>query len=220
MSTYANPTALLESVHEADESLVRLFRVALRALAEADASLAKAFSHGMIGAGGFYGGVNHGLAYAVYEPQIVCEIFKAWMPHVRVRWESSVYPGTNRRADLAVFDDDLGTNVRWVFEAKWWGRSTKTMLDVLRADIKKLGECDPGAKRRFLLTFWWTEDSGPAHSRALADVEDFCRKHPMVQTRYTGSIPTDCVAATDRRGAFTVAVLEVMSQSIASECYQ
>jgi len=217
MSTYANPTALLESVQEADESLVCLFRVALRALAEADAGLAKTFSHGMIGAGGFYRRENHGLAYAVYEPQIVCEIFKAWIPHVRVKWESAVYPGTKRRADLAVFDDDLGANVRWVFEAKWWGRNTEATLDTLRLDIKKLGECNPRAKRRFLLTFWWTEDSGPAHSRALADVGDFCGKHPVVEIRYVGSIATDCVAAADRRGVFTVAVLEVMSPSIASE---
>lgn len=208
--TNRSPTAFLENVYETDESLVLLFRVALRALAEADASLAKAFSHGMIGASGFYGGVNQGLAYTVYETQIVYEIFKAWIPHVRVSWESGVYAESGRRADLAVFDDDLGREVRWAFEAKWWGRSTKKVLGALGADIEKLGKCDPGAKRRFLITFWWVEDSGSSHANAQQEVKRFCEADGRVQLKYTGSIPTDCVASPDRRGVFTVAILEVV----------
>ncbi len=199
-------TTPTERVFENDQRLVLLLRLAVRALAEEDASLARAFAQGMVEASTFYGGRNHGLAYCVYETQIVYQVFKSWLPHERVRSEYAAYREAQKRADLVVLDDQ--DRPRWVFEAKWWGRDTSRMRACLETEIAKLGSCSSAAARKFLLTFWWTENADAA-GVAQAEVDAFCTRNDGVHLRYTDSFPTDCAASASRRGLFTVALLEV-----------
>src|ERR1019366_8088020 len=97
--------------------IVKLLDSAATSLANEDEALKKAFDNAKMPS--FYAGVNHGLAYAVFETQLVYAIFKSWIPMANVEWESKAYEGSPYRADLAVCDDGSNTP-SLVFEAKWW----------------------------------------------------------------------------------------------------
>lgn len=208
-----------DSLGKAGRSLALLFKAALRALAEEDAVLAKAFSQGMFTAGEFYRGANQGLAYWVGETELVYAIYKAWIPLVRVRWEAPkpVYPGTAKRADLAVFDDDAATKVKWIFEAKWWNQTGARQKWALDEDIRKLLS-SVANEGRFLVAFWWTTSDHLVLDRK--DVDDYCRevrirRLAMVDLVYLDSFSTDWSPDSGKsrmpNGLFAVAVLKVDS---------
>jgi hypothetical protein len=193
-----------------DEPLVRLMRIAVRALQEENASLARAFSQGSYSFDAFYRPANHGLAYWVTEPHLVYEVYKAWMPFVRVRWEAPVYPNSQKRADLAIYRDDAGEEPLWAFEAKWWGRNSPKVLDALALDIAKLASCHVKTERLFLMTFWWASSTDVHRTRSRAEIEQFCSTRPHVRLRFLGAFPTDCAGERATTNAeFTTALLEI-----------
>lgn len=205
-----DPCIANEYSTESDDRLLHLARVAMRALEAENAALAAAYAQGNYRFPEYYRDANQGLAYWVAETNLIYEIYKAWIPLIRVRWEAPAYPGSNQRADLAVYDDDGGESPLWVFEAKWWGRSTARILDALLSDLEKLAMCHQSAQRRFLMTFWWAENTDDARRRSTEDIKDFCRKNPVATLRFMGGFPTDCSRGrVTRVEEFTMALLEV-----------
>ena len=205
---------------EEGRELELLFKAALRGLAEEDASLARAFSQGMLRAGEFYTAASQGLAYWVGETQLVYQVYKAWIPLVRVRWEAPdpVYLDTTKRADLAVFGDAPSAKVKWVFEAKWWNQNSQTSTkqhQALDRDVNKLLSTTPSGGR-FLLAFWWaTATTLPSD---CLEVEQYCQgscsqESAMVTPVFLGSFHTDWTPDKGKSrvvdGLFVLAALKV-----------
>jgi hypothetical protein len=162
-----------------DERLVRLLRVAVKALAAEDRLFRRAFCAARDQDRGFYADENQGLAYWVFETQLVYTIFKSWIPLARVRWEGHTYSDSPRySADLAVFPDKFEGSAHpcMVFEAKWWNKSFERCLKQRRAidrDVKKI----LGTRATicsFLLAFWW-DTQGDLRS-SVAEVERYCSR--------------------------------------------
>ena len=104
------------------DDLRRLMELARSALARENSELEAAFASGNAE---FYGKCAHGLSYWVFEQNLVYLIFKTWIPHSLVEWESP-YPHSSEKADLVIFSKPH--EPRFVFEAKWWN-SMKRVID-------------------------------------------------------------------------------------------
>jgi hypothetical protein len=204
------PSVMNEYADDLDLPLLRLSRVAVRALERENSSLAAAYAQGSYSFPNYYRDANQGLAYWVAETHLVYEIYKAWIPLVRIRWEAPVYPDSNERADLAVYEQDDGKEPVWVFEAKWWGRNSAKVLDALSSDLDKLSRCNPKTQRRFLMTFWWAENTDLARERSRRDIDAFCVSNLKAKLKFLGGFPTDSSRGrVTRVEEFTMGLLEL-----------
>ncbi|MEP7124129.1 MAG: hypothetical protein ABJE95_24595 [Byssovorax sp.] len=149
---------------EADTYLMRLLRAAAEALQSEEHVLNKAFERG---SAAFYGGVNQGLAYHLYETTLVYLIFKSWLPLTEVVWDAHKARGYGGAMDLVVFNEH---KPRYAFEAKWWNYGKAEVL--FEHDISKLRHFKSQQDARgFLITFWWASaDKLDAYSRKVANV--------------------------------------------------
>jgi hypothetical protein len=149
---------------EPDTHLIRLLRAAAKALQCEEHLLNKAFSAGNAD---FYGGVNQGLAYHLYETTLVYLVFKSWLPLTEVVWDAHKARGYGGAMDLVVFD---GHHPRYAFEAKWWNYGRAEVL--FEHDISKLRHFKSQQEARgFLITFWWgSADKIDADSHKITNV--------------------------------------------------
>jgi hypothetical protein len=170
--------------------------LALGALEAEDRRLALAFEQG-----GNRGGAdfNRGLAYWVFEHNLVYEIFKAWLPVLEAHWEVQ-YQESREKADLVIFEG--GTPVA-VIETKWWMNNHQKTLAALDADVTKLRGWNRGTPLRVQLGFWYSRNSDEQWEQDISDVRKYCAGHgDGVVPFYAGRFVTDVAAFRESGGAY------------------
>lgn len=196
-----------------DKLLRQLFEAAVRELEDEDQRLFRAFGR----AGKWKDEQCQGLAYWVYEHNLVFPIFRAWLPLVyRVIWDEDLHRlmKDGRRRDGTCEADRSGQTARterrfidlaveptegaprWLFEAKWWAYGdAKT---VLGKDIGRLrsSQCNGGAG--YLLTFWY--GAADALAKDLRDA-DQAVAGLGVKMNFVGVFPTHVFTWWDRKKA-------------------
>lgn len=176
--------------------LVPLLDCALEALRASDTELAIAFQNASSPAA--YSAQNKGLAYWVFENNLVLEIFKAWLPKTTVHWEVK-YPLTKEKADLVLGRPEEPVAI---IEAKWWWNNFAKTLNALSEDVDKLRSWSGASSHRILLTFWASTNNAQQWTRDLGQVREFCESTPGVQPVYAGRFPTDLASSRGTVGAY------------------
>lgn len=154
---------------EADEKFRDLMRRMHQALQREDRELARALDPGTELGKEYSRRGAPGLAYWVFEHNLVYSIFKEWAPRYRVLWDER--PGalwsefepvdrapaaknaSRKLVDLQVVDEK--GDARWYFEAKWMNNSSG--VGGATRDITKLNEIsngEAGPHRRFVIGIW------------------------------------------------------------------
>jgi hypothetical protein len=136
------------------EPIATLFPAAMKILVAEDHALRDLFENSPCTRSRELDG-HPGLAYGLYETTLVYLLFKAWLPHVDLEWESAYSNKPSHHCDLVVHSPHL------FFEAKWWGSMQGKTLNALGIDVQRLREVHD-ADGRFLLTFWWNFDKDAA----------------------------------------------------------
>lgn len=162
------------------EPLATLFPAAMEALEDEDRALRSLFNN-CPRSGEAELGEHPGLAYGLFETTLVYLVFKAWMRHTHVDWESRYSDEHTRRADLVVL------RPRLYFEAKWWGSLQDKVLTAIGTDVRRLRE-PTDANGRYFLTFWWNFDDDAPKDKE--EIEGFDRHlgeeglHPRYYARF------------------------------------
>lgn len=184
-------------------ALRQLFEAAVRELEEEDQRLFRAFGR----AGKWKDEQCQGLAYWVFEHNLVFPIFRAWLPLVhRVTWDECIHrrkDGRQRESSLDVeVSGGTGRKERgrelidlvvepsegappWLFEAKWWAYGKAE--SVLGEDANRLRPPVAGDGQGYLLTFWYGADGELARDleRAAADATEL-----RLEMLFVGVFPT------------------------------
>ncbi|HQP36623.1 MAG TPA: hypothetical protein PLI95_15650 [Polyangiaceae bacterium] len=162
--------------------LDQLLELATFALAQEDKRMACAFAaRGPKEA--FYTGCAHGLAYWVFEHNLVYPIFLRWLEAgFNVLWDeqpTAMHPTEPRsdgsqvsrerstdnyqqkkRAQFIDLQVLLNEGERWFFEAKWWQVHTTKANDAVGNDLRKLTSLlKEWEGRAFILAFWYGDEN-------------------------------------------------------------
>ena len=148
-----------------ESKLRELFEAAVRELEEEDVRLFRAFGQ----AGDWKNAQCQGLAYWVFEHNLVFPIFRAWLPLVhRVWWDEDIHrargeqredsntdekPGRRNREYINLVVEKRKGAPKWLFEAKWWAYGAAKSL--LSKDVRRLRRARAGKDQGYLLTFWY-----------------------------------------------------------------
>ena len=148
-----------------ESKLRELFEAAVRELEEEDVRLFRAFGQ----AGDWKNAQCQGLAYWVFEHNLVFPIFRAWLPLVdRVWWDEDIHRARGEQREDSNTDEEPGRRNRdyidlqvehekgvpkWLFEAKWWAYGKAEAL--LSKHVARLRKARVGNDQGFLLTFWY-----------------------------------------------------------------
>lgn len=183
--------------------LRQLFEAAARELEEEDQRLFRAFGR----AGKWKNEQCQGLAYWVFEHNLVFPIFRAWLPLVyQVTWDECVHKrrngekreasrkveasgGTGRKErgreyiDLVVVPSEGAPP--WLFEAKWWASGDAKAVLGKDADRLRPPRADKG--EGYLLTFWYGSDDELAQDLANAERD---AKELRLDMLFVGVFPT------------------------------
>lgn len=153
-----------------------LFLCAALALLEEDRRL-----YAALGVREFYSNKARGLAYWVFEHNLVYALFRAWAPWYDVVWDELLPTGEpaaksqtrlNQDAAAAVepprshsgqaMREFIDLRVNWsrsestlLFEAKWWNRTS----DALSADLERLGRRSAMGYECYQLVFWYGSEA-------------------------------------------------------------
>lgn len=174
---------------DADPEFTELMNAALVALQHEDAALRAALGSPV------YDHVSRGLAYHVFEHNLVYTVFKAWAPRYRVVWDEMTRPGqhpSRQFIDLKVLSGRGDGKPKWLFEAKWWnGGSVGRRLGVDIGKLRRELKSNAPPKRAYVLAWWWGK---------LEDFEnDFTKAEKQFRDAasggmaYAGAFPTDAL---------------------------
>ncbi len=195
-----------KTIESLKPELHQLFRTALFALREENASLTKAFIQVPMKFEHFYVNDNKGLAYEVFENIIVYIIFKSWIPLVPTSWRVNYPDSLEKKADLVVYD--LKTNKpTYVFEAEW---GIDKEIDYYKELSKpeKMLHWPTNLKGKFLIKFWFTEKD--RLNKDKHDIKNLNINFVSLTEMYFGLFPTYFRSkGVSKEGYFAMSILNV-----------